>query len=297
MKILLVGQGYIGSCLTEHLTDRGHEVTVCSVTFGLPPMANVRHVEGRYQDLQSDFLASFDRILWFAGHASVGEAVRDVSGAIRNNCFDLLEFARRKPDHVPLIYASTASLYSVSHNSHEKAAPEPRREAEALISSLNAYDSSKAAFDALVGPLAQNTCGLRLGTVCGFSPRLRPDLVFNSMNLSAMKTGKVWVSNRGAWRSLLFLEDLCHVIDVLLAAETAPRFLNLASFDTQIGTLADEIAAFHGVDVELLPDTPTYSFRMATDLMSGIAGPLMGRTIAERCEDFRRAVSNSEGRR
>lgn len=292
MNILLIGQGYIGSYLTLHLQKK---ISVCSISYGLPPSKTINLIGRRYQDLTADVLASFDRILWFAGHSSVGEANNDPSGAIRNNCFDLLELARRKPGHVPLIYASTASLYSVSHNDRSKGVPVPVNEADARISSLNAYDSSKAAFDALVGPLAENTCGLRLGTVCGHSPILREELIFNAMNISALRTGQVKVANAIAWRSLLFLEDLIFALEILLETEeTLPKFINLASFDIQIGALADEIAAWHGAEVVELPDTATYSFRMLTDLMTGIIGPLPSKSLAERCEAFSRAIAQSK---
>ena len=295
MKILIVGQGYIGSYLTEKLAAEGHDLPVCSTSFGLPDTDGFVRLKKRYQDLQSEVLASFDRILWFAGHSSVGQSVRDPSGAVRNNCFDLLEFARRRPSHVPLIYASTASLYSVSHDSHSNVAPKPASEGEALISSFNAYDSSKAAFDALVGPLAENTCGLRLGTVCGFSPMLRPELVFNAMNLSALRDGKVKVANAGVWRSLLFLEDLHGVIATLIRSGEVPaRFMNVASVETQIGTLAEEIAGFHHAKVEVLPDSPTYSFRMSTDLMEQSYGRLPEKTMEQRCREFSLAFQHNK---
>ncbi|SFT17105.1 Nucleoside-diphosphate-sugar epimerase [Sulfitobacter marinus] len=291
MNILIVGQGYIGSYLTLSLFNRGHSLTVCSVSFGLRQSPEISQIEGRYQDLPADVLASFDVILWLAGHSSVGQAIADPSGAVRNNCFDLLEFAQRKPGHVRLIYASTASLYSVSHNNDFNQGPDPLKESEARITSLNAYDSSKAAFDALVGPLAENTCGLRLGTVCGYSPKLREELVFNSMNIGAISNRQVRVANPNAWRSLLFLEDLSFVLDALIYSDTPlPRFINVASLDTQIGSLAHEIAAWYGAEIVNLPDTATYSFRMSTDLMTGIVGSLPIKKLSERCGDFAREM-------
>ena len=295
MKTLLIGQGYVGSYLTEQLRGFGHNISVCSTTFGVSKAIEDKWREERYQNLRPDYLASFDCILWFAGHSSVGKAIRDPSGAIQNNCFDLLDLARQKPSHIPMVYASTASLYSVNHDASSKIIPPPSREPDALISSLNAYDSSKAAFDALVGPLAQNTCGLRLGTVCGFSPKLRRELVFNSMNLSAKNEGVVRVSNRHAWRSILFLDDLSRVVDGLLNATAAlPRFINVASVDIQIGNLAEQVAKSYDVNIELLPDSATYSFRMTTDLMSQTIGALPRRSIEERCDDFRTAMKESK---
>ncbi len=296
MRLLLIGQGYVGAYLTKHLTEAGHSLTVASTSFADVMVDGETRHKLRYQDVYTDLLGDSDAILWFAGHSSVGKSIEDPSGAVRNNCFDLLELARRKPGHVPLIYASTASLYSVEHRPEDNAGPQPLTEPDARISSLNAYDSSKAAFDALIVPLANNTTGLRLGTVCGYSPRMREELVFNSMNLAALRNGVVNVANRKAWRSLLFLDDLAATIDALLGmTDPAPRFLNLASIDTQIGTLADDIAAYHGAVVREHPNTSTYSFRMDTTLMHSIVGPRPTPTITERCAAFKTAITSASG--
>ena len=291
MRILLIGHGYVGSYLADRFAVSDVDLTICSRSAdGAGPAAHVERIVGPYQELSAERLASFDRILWFAGHSSVKAAVEDPEGAILNNCFDLLELARRKPPDTPLIYASTASLYSEARPG-EGIVPEARAETQALISSLNAYDSSKAAFDSLVGPLAERTCGLRLGTVCGGSRNLRPELVFNSMNLSAIDQGTVRVANQDAWRSLLFLDDLFQVVDRLIRSDVAaPRFMNVSSVDVQLGDLAKQIADFHGADIDVLPDSATYSFRMATDLMAEVAGPFEAVAIGEHCARFTDAV-------
>ncbi len=291
MRILLIGHGYIGTYLADHLVRRGHDLTICARRIQAHTRA-ARVIEKPYQDLDQAVLNEQDAILWFAGHSSVQKSMADPEGAVQNNCFDLLKFARRRPVKVPFIYASTASLYSVP--SVAGAVPPELKEGEAVIASLNAYDSSKAAFDALVGTFCTNTMGLRLGTVCGMSPALRPELIFNAMNISALRDGAVTVTNTQAWRSLLFLEDLALAIDGLLQANSLPgQFVNLASYNIQIGEIASQIARYHSVPLYQGGDSATYSFRMNTDLAQSTLGPFAGRSLAEQCAAFCAAVQGT----
>ena len=295
MRILIIGFGYIGSYLSEHLSNAGHELTICSRSFSEYPKQKSNWTECAYQDLENELIDSHDAILWFAGHSSVSEAIDDPEGAVDNNCFGLLKLARAKSDSIPLIYASTASLYSVSHDPDLQTNPPVLAENEAIIASLNPYDSSKAAFDALSGTLCSNTLGLRLGTLCGNSPNLRKELIFNAMNISAIENGVVNVANGSAWRSILFLEDLAAVIDQLLHEGTPlSGFMNLASFDIQISVLAETIAKWHNVPVVVGPHSRTYSFRMDVTRMQTIYQTPKHMTLEKRCEEFHKEFLASE---
>ena len=98
--------------------------------------ASPLRVHCRYQDLTIGDLAGFDAILWFAGHSSVPMALKDPDGAIANNCLDLLQLAKRKSPRTRLIYASTASVYSVEQVPG-MSAPPAMDEAETLLNPVN----------------------------------------------------------------------------------------------------------------------------------------------------------------
>ena len=183
MRILLIGHGYVGSYLRPALEAAGCRVTVCEqVAARLAGVANAVHC--RYQELTIGDLAGFDAILWFAGHSSVPMALADPDGAIANNCLDLLQLAKRKPLGTRLIYASTGSVYSVEQADDGKPPP-TMDETETLLNPVNPYDCSKISFELLARCFATAVTGLRLGTVCGYSPQLRAELIFNAMNRSA----------------------------------------------------------------------------------------------------------------
>jgi UDP-glucose 4-epimerase len=289
MNILLLGHGYVGSYLRPYLERAGHAVTVCDQN--LERLTGVAHaIHNRYQDLTIADLACFDAILWFAGHSSVPMSQNDPDGATANNCFDLLQLAKRKRVSTRLIYASTASVYSVAQTGEDDVPP-ALDETETRLNPVNPYDASKVAFDALASCFASNVTGLRLGTVSGASPILRRELVFNAMNLSAMNQGLVRVSNAHAHRTILFLSDLAHYVGALLRSPQAlPRILNVGSFNVSFGELALIIATHHGVPVELGEATPTYSFRTNWRRIIGLAGEPKAMSIAEQCAMFAGAM-------
>jgi nucleoside-diphosphate-sugar epimerase len=284
MKVLLIGHGYVGAFLRPILIRAGLDVSVCDQN--LDRLVGARNaMRCRYQELTITDLAYFDTILWFAGHSSVPMSLRDPDGALANNCLDLLHFARRKPLNARLIYASTASVYSVLADG---TVPPALDESETRLDPLNPYDCSKISIDALARCFANAITGLRLGTVCGNSPFLRAELIFNAMNIAAVRDGYVKVSNRQSHRNILFLDDLAHYI-LGLVKQTAglPPILNTGSLNIGIGELADSIAAFHGVPVVDQGNSKTYSFRMNCGKIQSLCGSPPQHSIAERCARFR----------
>lgn len=288
MKILLVGHGYVGSYLLPALVQAGHDVSVCEQNVDrLTGVPNAMRC--RYQELTIADLSDFSVILWFAGHSSVPMSLSDPDGALANNCLDLLHFARRKPLNARLIYASTASVYSVMM-SENGIAPPSLDESETRLDPVNPYDCSKVSMDALARCFANGITGLRLGTVCGMSPLLRPELIFNAMNIAAMRDGCVQVRNRRSYRNILFLEDLAHyVLRIIELRHDLPPILNTGSLNVSIGQLADSIAAFHGVPVVDHGNALTYSFQMNCQKIQSLCGAPRPISIAERCERFREA--------
>ncbi|MFT3731664.1 MAG: NAD(P)-dependent oxidoreductase [Hyphomicrobium sp.] len=286
MKILLVGHGYVGSFLLPVLTRAGYDVSVCDQN--VDRLGGVRNaMRCRYQELTIADLADFRIILWFAGHSSVPMSLRDPDGALANNCLDLLHFARRKQLNARLIYASTASVYSVMQP-EDGAAPTPLDESETRLDPVNPYDCSKISMDALARCFANAITGLRLGTVCGTSPFLRSELIFNAMNIAAMRDGFVQLRNRNSYRNILFLEDLGHyLLRLIELSEDLPPILNTGTLNTSIGELADAVAAYHGVPVVDHGNTVTYSFQMNCARIQSLCGAPRQMTIAERCARFR----------
>jgi nucleoside-diphosphate-sugar epimerase len=263
MKVLLIGSsGYIGSLLAHELQANTQlEIITC----------DVRALEGvnapdhlcQYQMLSEADLAAVDIVLFFAGCSSVGAAVADPAGAIQQNALDLLQLRFRMRPQTYLIYASSGSVYSQAASATPTGEPRAATESSDLALPQNAYDASKAAADWLMDSAPGESLGLRLGTVCGWSPSLRSELVFNSMILSAIGTGEIKVGNGSAWRALLHLADLSLCIQALLMRpDRLNGVLNVASENIRIGRLAERLAVLFGARMVTLPDSPTYNFSL-----------------------------------
>lgn len=288
-RVLLVGGcGYVGSHLHRRLLGHGYSVVVCDRgDRGNPDRLDV--IASDYAALEERFLAGFDTVLWFAGHSSVGRAVQDPGGALANNCLNLLSFARKLAPGTRFVYASTGSLYSTA----DAGAPPADERSLARVPSQNAYDISKFAFDYLAEHFLHDFHALRLGTVSGWSPNLRDELVFNAMNLSAARTGLVRLRNRSARRTILFLDDLWCLVRQLLEGGVEPGVCNVGSWSGCMGQLADEIAAVWGAEVVDEGESPTYSFQLDTSRMRRLCGgslppadlPTQCRAFIASCED------------
>jgi nucleoside-diphosphate-sugar epimerase len=185
--------------------------------------------------------------------------------------------------HTKLIYASSGSLYST------KFAPVvPASETSlASIPSQNAYDISKFAFDYLAKSFLGNFYALRLGTVSGYSPNLRPELVFNAMNIAAVMTGRVQLKNSDSHRTILFLSDLWMLVRKLIITEQQPGVYNAGSLSYKMGELAHGIASTWNAQVIFEGDSETYSFLLDTTRMKAICGSDLANTdLSERCSEF-----------
>jgi nucleoside-diphosphate-sugar epimerase len=86
----------------------------------------------------------------------------------------------------------------------------------------------------------------RQGTVSGFSPRMRLDLIVNTMFKSALHEGTITVNNPAIWRPILAMQD---AVSAYTRAVEAPAeisgIFNVASGNYTVGEVADYVQ--HGV--------------------------------------------------
>jgi UDP-glucose 4-epimerase len=284
IEVLLVGGcGYIGSYMHGKLKENGFGVTVVDRGARGNPGGIPDVIDAGYDSLDEAFLAKFDAVLWFGGHSSVGQSVQDPKGALSNNCLDLFNFAKKLRADTKLIYASSGSLYS-SKGVNTVAASEASL---AAIPSQNPYDISKFAFDYIAQNFLENFYALRMGTLSGYSPNIREELVFNAMNLSAVRTGQVRLMNSESNRTILFLADLWVLLRKLLVTKQQPGIFNVGSNSFRMGELAHVIAMTWDAQVLYQGESETYSFLLDTTKMKAICGAeLPVSDLQTRCREF-----------
>lgn len=237
MKNVLVigGNGYVGSRLRQVLAQ---DYAVSSVD-----CCWYNHDENShrtdYHKLTQEYLEQYDAVVLLAGHGSVASCNGSIQSPWLNNVTNFTNLAAKLSwKNIPLIYASSASVYGNSLPGQLFV------ESNKRFIPVNNYDITKYTLD-LEAQVAINQrqmiMGLRFGTVNGWAPNLRADVMINAMYDSARSQGKITVTNKHINRALLGIEDLCRGICHCIEQPEAGIY-NMASFNSSVGEIATSVA-------------------------------------------------------
>ena len=258
MKILLIGgNGYIGSRLYIQLRDKKYDViNMDGCWYG--KLYSETLIEN-YNELSLSFLSQFTHIILLAGFSSIGMC-KNLHQTVTNNVTYFNNLLCKLTNNQVLIYASSCSVYgNVDRILTEDDKLEPP---------LNNYDFSKQCVDYINNLSINKKCvGLRFGTVNGYSPHLRTDLVINAMTLSSLEKNKIFVSNGNIKRSLLGISDLCNAIEkIIITDHVKSNIYNLISFSNSIVDIAKEIQLINGCEIIVNESQSTnYSFTVTNN--------------------------------
>lgn len=235
MRILVVGgAGYIGSAIVPELVERGHElVVVDTLWFGnhLPKNIEVRRKD--VFDLEEDDLRGFDQVVFLAGVSNDPMAEYSPGHNFVSNAAApaYLGYIAKRAGVRRLVFAGSCSVYGFTVN-------ELYDETSPTISS-HPYGISKLQGERAVLEMADDAfsvIALRKGTVCGFSPRMRLDLIVNTMFMTAMRDNAITVNNPDIWRPIISIQDAAtaytHAVE---AHETITGVFNVASGNYTVG--------------------------------------------------------------
>ena len=239
MKILVAGgAGYIGSVLVPLLQDHGYEVNVTdSLWFGnhLPAGTPVNQTD--LFTLGAGALEGYDQVIFLAGLSNDPMAeFNPALNFIQNGALPSYLAWRAKQDGVKrFIYASSCSVYGYTVNElYDEDSP---------VTCGYPYGISKLEGERGVLQLQDesfSTIALRQGTVNGYSPRMRFDLIVNTMFKCAMLDGVITVNNPAIWRPLIDVRDTTSAF--LRAVQADPSIsgkFNVAYDNYTVGQVAD----------------------------------------------------------
>src|SRR6185503_6691921 len=202
MRILIAGgAGYIGSVLVPRLQERGYEVTVVDLLwFGkyLPPGTEL--IQRELFTHQAAEHRGHDQVIFLAGLSN--DPMAEYSPArnfVENGASPgYLAFISKQAGVKRYIYGGSCSVYGYTVNQlYDETSP-------ALSSYPYGVSKLQGEFAAL--QLQDDTFSVvcfRQGTVSGYSPRMRLDLIVNTMFKSAVLDRKITVNNPGIWRPIL----------------------------------------------------------------------------------------------
>jgi nucleoside-diphosphate-sugar epimerase len=261
--LVIGGAGYIGSVLTPYLDADSWDLEL----FGNPGKVPNQRFNLRY--VTEELLAPYRNIVLLAGHSSVPMAKGSrLANVLYNNVQNFVRLVELLHPSQRLVYASSSGVYGGSGSSAL------RTENDNLgFSPTNVYDLSKWEIDQYAQLSGKDVYGLRFGTVNGWSPNFRADVMLNQMFLTAKEKGMIHACNPHIWRPILFLQDLCQAVKAILTSSVrAPGIYNLASCNATVAELARTAGSIAHTEVLWGPATPSYDMRISSERLTSTFG-------------------------
>jgi nucleoside-diphosphate-sugar epimerase len=239
LKILIAGgAGYVGSVLVPKLLDRGYEVDVVDLFwFGNHLPAETGIITKDIFDISVKDLEPYQQVVFLAGLSNDPMAEYSPS---ENFIFNAaapayLAYTAKKANVKRYVYASSCSVYGYTDNElFDETRP---------VSSSYPYGISKLQGEQAVMNLVDDNfsvISLRKGTISGYSPRMRFDLIVNTMFKNGVRNREITVNNPSIWRPILTIEDATNAyIRSIEASERLSGIFNVASGNYTVGEVGD----------------------------------------------------------
>ena len=290
MKILIAGNlGYIGPSVTNQLRTTFPDAELIGFDIGYfahcltnpvyyPEVMLDKQVYGDIRKFPEELLDGVDAVLDLAAISNdpMGKQYEEITMDVNYKAAVELAKLSKKHGVKKFVYASSCSMYG--------AASEFAKKEDDELNPLTAYARSKVATEKELQPLADDnfvvTC-LRFATACGFTNRLRLDLVLNDFVAGALVNKEIVILSDGTpWRPMINTKDMARAFEwgVIRTKEQGGNFLavNTGSneWNNQIKPLAEAVAEqIPGVKVtintEAAPDKRSY--RVNFDLFKSLA--------------------------
>ena len=222
MQLLITGNlGYVGPCVMRHLRARFPHATLVGFDTGYfahGVTQTHQHPERGIDVQHFGDLRAFPESLLEGVHAVVnlaaisndpmGNQFESVTADINHRAGVRLAAAARRRGVSHFVFASSCSVYGF--------AADGARDENSPVDPLTAYARSKVATENDLNDLATEgftVTNLRFATACGWSPRLRLDLVLNDFVACALASRRISILSDGTpWRPLIHVDDMARAI-------------------------------------------------------------------------------------
>ena len=255
-KTILVtgGAGYVGSVLVPKLLAKGYSVRVFDKLifgdFGLEAVKDrIELIQGDILDPPKDLMTGVFGVIHLAGLSSqAGFSFRSPRYTDRANHLGTEIIARLAKFHKVsrFVFASSCSIYCYYKYLPSSAAL-PLYKEDDSVDVVAPYALSKRAAEEALFELADDSFQpviLRKGTLYGFSPKMRYDLVLNAFTKDAFSQKQITVNAAGeVYRPMVDIRDAVAAYIVALElplAAVGGKIFNIANGNYRIGDLAED---------------------------------------------------------
>jgi len=261
------GAGYVGAVLVQELLERGFAVRVLDrLYFGDRGLRGLKDrlelVTGDMRAVEPCLFEDVDTVVNVGGLSNDPTAEYNPRANREMNTVASIQLAKTAKERGVrrYVYASSASIYDRGIADEDR---DVVLDETAEVDPRAAYSSSKHAAERELLPMASaDFCVvvLRKGTVFGFSPRMRYDLVVNTFVKDALSHGVINLHYGGEmWRPLVDVRDAARAYVAVVQADAAKvngELFNVVYRNFRISELAlrvRETLRELGVAAELRP--------------------------------------------
>jgi nucleoside-diphosphate-sugar epimerase len=220
--------------------ERGYEIDVIDLLwFGnnLPPQIKI--INKDIFDVMEKDLANYDQIIFLAGLSNdpMAEFSPGMNFIYNASAPSYLAYIAKRAGVKRFIYAGSCSVYGYTIN-------ELYNENSPAVSNYP-YGISKLQGEQAVMQMSDNNFSVicfRQGTISGYSPRMRLDLIVNTMFKNAVDKNEIIINNPSIWRPILSIEDAVSAyIRAVEASQPITGIFNIASGNYTVGEVGDYV--------------------------------------------------------
>jgi len=230
MRILINGNlGYIGPIVVRHFRSAFPDVHIIGFDTGFfaDSLINAKRfpdervdtqIFGDVRKLPEEALEGVDAVIQLAAISNdpMGKEFEKATDEINAQAVGENAACAKAAGVKAFVFASSCSVYG--------AGDEEAKSEDSPLDPLTAYARSKIAAERALAPLADEVfkvTSLRFATACGFSPRLRLDLVLNDFVASAVAVRKIEILSDGTpWRPLIHVRDMARAMEWSITRST-----------------------------------------------------------------------------
>jgi nucleoside-diphosphate-sugar epimerase len=291
VNVLITGGcGYVGTKLTEAVLARTpHQVTVLDTMWFGNHLAPHQRLDVRTADIRridEVDLSPYDTVFHLANIANDPSVELNPYASWEVNVLAGMRLVDRAARHGvrQLIFASSASVYGLKS--------EPRVTEELELFPLSEYNKTKMVAERVFLSYSDSMVVtiIRPATVCGYSPRMRLDVVVNMLAMQALAKGTITVLGGEQTRPNIHIDDLVDLY--LFAHERRLAGVYNAGFENlKVLDIAKLIACEVAASIVVKPSNDPRSYAVCSDklLATGFAPKKNVRTAVREIADEARA--------
>lgn len=258
MRVMLTGAcGYVGSVLLHKLLKAGHYVEAIDLQW----FGNHTGLPIDKADFRTYPVNNIDCIIHLAAIANDPTGDLDPKLTWETNALGTAELADKavRAGVKQFIYASSGSVYGISDL--------PQVTEDAPLVPVSEYNKTKAVAERVVLSYADKMRVqiLRPATVCGYSPRMRLDVVVNTLTIQALQHGVITVLGGNQYRPNIHIEDMTDLYMFMLEHPELTGIYNAGFENKTVNKLADMVADRTKASIVKRPTNDPRSYRMNSD--------------------------------